>query len=260
MNEPLRIKTRDEQNVPITMISTFPKETINLLEMDGVTTSQYLLENDPFEFSLDYGLDIQTTMLAFREASILQKGGVPSMAPFPKNALFINIFYLQGIDPMIWLAGITTSISILHWLSFSKEVNEEIILRKLEFHLLPLSKQRPIVFISQLPKAHEILKKKASFYGLSSLSTLLDTKTMVLSKYVEENLLWNGEKTILELFHWLGIPFNHTRWELDDICKEAHEDLHLYGKLRKQTAMMAVQYSVDLFESINFLKDYIIEV
>ena len=260
MSKSLEFSIAERKLVPISKVSTLPHEVQKMLMQEGLTSVEDLLKKDPFEFSLDYGMDIQASMLAFREASILQEGRIPSLAPFPQSPIYLNASYLSHMEDQIWLAGITTGVSILHWLSFSTEVDEEIILRKLEFHLLPVAKNRPIVLVSQLPETYNVLIKKAKTNGLDSLLTLLKTNTLELSEFIDENVLWKGHPNIGEIIEWLAFPTEYDVNRQNEIPTLVQRDFHFYGKLRKQTALDAVRVSVDLFEAINYLKDHIIVV
>lgn len=259
MKNTLDVQLKSEK-IPIAMVSTLPSEVKQFLISDEITFIKDLIDVDPFHFSTEYGLDIQTTMLAFREASILQSRRIPSLVSFPQSPILFNISYLPSSDNRIWIAGLTTGVSILHWLSFSYEVDEEIILKKLEFHLVPLAENRPVICISQIPNSLEIVKEKAEAYGLEFLSSVLKEKTLDFSKFLGENVLWHDENRFESILQWLGYPFGYNGDRAILFSEEVARDLYFYGNLRKKTALEAVQYSVDLFEAIDYFKDRIVAI
>ncbi len=217
---------------------------------------------DPYDLSIELGIDIQTAMLALREASILVQDGLPSLLPFPRSPIYINVFLSPKFGDKVWLVGVDNGIKIVHWVSFGVPIQEKHLLSRLSNHLKMCNEktERPLILVSRHPNSFETLQQKFLEYNLVYLDEQFRTNAIDLNRYIRENLLWGSSSLEVEdIARQFGLDVSDPLEPLK-IVDQYEKDLQIFGSLNQQTAKMAIENSLDKFFAVDVIKDKIVSI
>ncbi len=226
------IQSKIESESVNTLVS-LPLETKQLLIADGIISLKQYLKLDPFQISMDYGIDVQTAFLSLREASILMRQSLPVIAPFPKNPILVNASFVKD---QLWLVGIDTGMKIIHWVSYTTPSRERILLLKLNktLKILDPSNTRPLIFLSENEHALKDLSMKSEKYSMEFLYTAITQRSLTMNEFLKENLLWNGSINLWHLANWLDISPDYPVLEMNEIESIVEKDFRIYGSTRQK--------------------------